>query len=90
MTRKFPNPFADTPWLAVASWTRGGRRRAACRFRMVESGDRLRLAIEALLHVRVAGEVRRQDLDRHRAVQARVGGLVDLAHAAGADGCDDL
>ena len=39
---------------------------------------------------RVAGEVRRQDLDRDHAVQARVAGAVDLAHAPGAQRREDF
>ena len=58
--------------------------------RVVQAGDGLRFALEALLHLGVVGEVRRQDLDRDRAVQPRVGGLVDLAHAAGAEGAGDF
>ena len=34
---------------------------------------------------RIVGDVRRQDLDRDRAVEPRVARLVDLAHAAGAE-----
>ena len=47
--------------------------------RMIEAGDRLRFAIEALLHVGVTGKVHGQNLDGDRAVQARVRGLIDLA-----------
>ena len=53
--------------------------------RMVQRGDGLRLALEPLLHLGIVGEVGREDLDRDRAVQPRVGRLVDLAHAAGAE-----
>ena len=44
-----------------------------------------RFALEALLHPG-SREVRRQDLDGDRAVQPRVARLVDLAHAARAEG----
>ena len=53
--------------------------------RMAERGDRLRLALEAEAELRVAGEVRRQHLDRDGAVEARVARAVDLAHAARAE-----
>ena len=36
--------------------------------------------------VRVGADVGRQDLDGDRAIEARVAGLVDLPHAACADG----
>ena len=39
---------------------------------------------------RVADQVRRQDLDGHRAVEADVGGPVDFAHPTGAEGVDDF
>ena len=52
----------------------------------LKRGDRARLAVEALAQRRVGGELRGQDLDRDRAIEPRVARLVDLAHAAGADG----
>ena len=58
--------------------------------RMVQAGDGLRFALEALLHFGVVGEMRREDLDRHGAVQPRVGRLVDFAHPARADQREDL
>jgi len=39
---------------------------------------------------RAAGQLRRQYLDRHVALEARVAGAVDLAHAAGAEHGHDL
>ncbi len=57
---------------------------------MRERRDGLRLAVEALLHLGIQREVRRQHLDGDRAVQPRVGGLVDLPHAARADGREDF
>ena len=54
--------------------------------RMIERRDRARLALEALAQLRVGRERRRQDLDRDRAVEPRVAGAVDFAHAAGANG----
>jgi hypothetical protein len=58
--------------------------------RMIERGNRLRFTVEALLHLRVVGEVRRKHLDGDRAVQPRIGRLVHLAHAAGTERPDDL
>ncbi len=58
--------------------------------RMRDLRDRLRLALEALAQLRVRREVRRQDLDRDRALEARVPRLVDLAHPTGADRRQDL
>ena len=52
---------------------------------MFQRGDRLRLALEPLVKLGVVFQVLGQDLDRDAAVQARVAGLVDLAHAAGAE-----
>jgi hypothetical protein len=46
--------------------------------------------LEAFAELRIGGEVGRQDLDRHRAIEARVARLVDLAHAAGASERDDF
>ena len=57
---------------------------------MVERGDGARLALEACPQVRIVSDVARQDLDRDRAIEARVARLVDLAHAAGADGRREL
>jgi hypothetical protein len=42
------------------------------------------------LKLRVAGELRGQDLDRDDAIEPRVAGPIDLAHATGPDGRDDL
>ena len=59
--------------------------------RMVQRGDGLRFALEALLAFRNRSrQVRREHLDGDRAVQPRVGRLVDLAHAAGAERREDL
>jgi len=53
--------------------------------RVVERSDGLGLALEALPALRVRCHARREDLQRDLAVQARVLGLEDLAHAADAD-----
>ena len=47
--------------------------------RVCELGDRARFAIEAVAELRVGGEGGVEDLDRDRAIQPRVGGLVNLA-----------
>ena len=52
---------------------------------MREMRDRPRLAIESLAELRVRGERLRQDLDRDRAIQARVPRFIDLAHTARAE-----
>ena len=58
--------------------------------RMVELRDRPRLALEALAELRIGRERVGQDLDRDGAIEARVAGPVDLAHAAGAEGGEDF
>ena len=62
------------------------RRRAACRCSGGSARRSSALRDRSALHVGVVGEMRRQHLDGHRAVQPGVGGLVDLAHSACADG----
>ena len=57
---------------------------------MMELGEELRFTLEPRQALPVFGERRRQDLDRHLALEARVGGAVDLAHAALADLGEDL
>ena len=57
--------------------------------RMAQGGDGLRLALEALQPVGVGGHVRRQDLQRHLAVELRVLCQEDGAHAALANLADD-
>ena len=52
---------------------------------VVEGRNRLRLLEEALLRGVVAGQIGRQDLDRHLTVEVRVVGRVDDPHAAGAE-----
>ena len=52
--------------------------------RMVEGGSGPRFALETLQRLRVAGDLRRQELEGHKAAQARVLRLVDDAHAAAA------
>ena len=52
---------------------------------MVQAGEDLRLPLEAGQAVGISREGVREDLEGDLAVQLRVGGLVDLAHAALAD-----
>ena len=53
--------------------------------RVVERGERLRLALEAHQAIRIAGERRRQHLDGDVAIELRVAGAIHLAHAARAE-----
>jgi hypothetical protein len=52
---------------------------------MAEAGQRLRLAFEPLLPLRVGGNILGQDLDGDGAVKPCISRLVDLSHAARAD-----
>ena len=54
--------------------------------RVVQRGDGAGLSLEPLLQVWVTRHMLGQDLDSDGAVQARVAGFVDLAHAPGAEG----
>jgi hypothetical protein len=56
---------------------------------VVEGGDGARLSLEPLESIGIAGQLGRQDLERHAAVEPGIVGLVDLAHAARAEGPDD-
>ena len=58
--------------------------------RMIQCGDRLRFTFESLLHFGIVGKLRRQHLDRHRAIQAGIRRFVDFAHPAGANWRDDI
>jgi hypothetical protein len=58
--------------------------------RVVQGGDRLRLALEPLARNGVVGKDRREQLQRHAAVESGVFGYEDLSHAAPAEGFDDL
>jgi hypothetical protein len=55
-----------------------------------ETRDRLGLALEPLLQIRVSRHMLGQHVDGDGAIEAGVGGLVDLAHPAFAEGGDDL
>ena len=58
--------------------------------RVRERRDGLGFPIETQPCVRIAGQGRREDLDRDGAVQARVVRLVDLPHPPGADAGEDF
>ena len=58
--------------------------------RVVQRGDEPRLAREPLAGRGVDDARPGDDLDRDRALEARVAGAVDRAHAAGADLAGDL
>src|SRR5262245_37671274 len=52
---------------------------------MTERGGELRLPEKALAELLVGCQLRRDQLERHRAVERGIGGPVDDAHAAPAD-----
>jgi hypothetical protein len=58
--------------------------------RVVERGERLRLALEAREPVGIASHLRREHLERHVAPELRVGGAIHFAHAARANRRGDL
>jgi hypothetical protein len=53
--------------------------------RMIERGDRSRLALEAFAQSRVARHACAEDLDGNNAIESRVHGAIDLAHSAGSE-----
>ena len=57
---------------------------------MSQLRDGAGLAVEPFAQARVGGERFRQSLDGDGSPQARIQGLVDLAHSSGAGGTDDL
>src|SRR5262245_34707681 len=57
---------------------------------MVQRSKQLGFAFEAADAMRVAGDDVRERFDRDVAVEFRVAGPVDLAHASGTDGPDDF
>ena len=57
---------------------------------VAQGGDGAGLTLESLSHVRPVGQMRRQHLDGDDPVQARVTGLVDLAHPTRAHLRQDL
>ncbi len=50
--------------------------------RMIQRRNSARLALEPLLGLRILRKMRRQNLDSHGAVEARVARAIHLAHAA--------
>ena len=58
--------------------------------RVGELRDRAGLTIEAFAELRIGRERLRKDFHRDRAIEPRVSGFVDLAHAAGPKGGEDL
>ncbi len=58
--------------------------------RMVQRGDRPRLALEALAQIRVGGHVRRQDFDCDNSLEARITRPVDLSHPPGPNEPEDF
>ena len=57
---------------------------------VVQSGNGSGFLLEALAARGVASEIIGQDFDRDFTIEARVAGLVDLAHPARADGLEDF
>ena len=57
---------------------------------VVQGGNSPGLALKPLLEIGISRDMFRQHLDGNRAVQAGVGGLVNLAHAPSAKGGVDL
>jgi hypothetical protein len=53
---------------------------------MTQRGERLGLAFEALLEVRVGGDVFGEDFDSDGAIQAGVASFVNFAHPTRTDG----
>src|SRR5215204_812808 len=57
---------------------------------MIERRDRARLALEALTQLPVPRERCGQDFDRYDTLEARIAGAIHLAHAAFAQGGENL
>ena len=58
--------------------------------RVRQRGDRARLGLEPPPHLGIGRDVRRHHLDGDVAIEPRVARAIHLAHAAGADGFEDL
>ena len=58
--------------------------------RMIQRRERLRFALEPREPLGIGGERLGQDLDRDVATELRVARAIDLAHAAGPEGGEDL
>ena len=57
---------------------------------MMQLGQDLRFPLESSKPLGVLGKRCRKDLDRNLSIELGVGGAIDLAHATGAQGGDDL
>ena len=57
---------------------------------MIQRSDSSCLAFEAGSQIRIVSDFTRQNLDRHRAIEAGVAGFVDLAHATRAKRAEDF
>src|SRR5271166_1229816 len=57
---------------------------------MVQRRGRLRFLLKTAQPVGISRKVRRQDLDRHFALQSRVAGAVHFAHSARTKGAEDF
>jgi hypothetical protein len=58
--------------------------------RMIQTGNRLRFALEALLASRVRGKMSREDLDSDSTFQSCVPGAINLSHPARAERLNNL
>jgi len=56
----------------------------------MQLGQDLRFPLESSKPLGVLGKRCRKDLDRNLSIELGVGGAIDLAHATGAQGGDDL
>ena len=65
-------------------------RRSRAMLRMIQRGEDLRFALEAREPLGIGDERVGQDLDGDVPLQPRVARAIDFAHAAGAEGDDDL
>jgi len=57
---------------------------------VMQLGQDLRFPLESSKPLGVLGKRCRKDLDRNLSIELGVGGAIDLAHATGAQGGDDL
>jgi len=57
---------------------------------VVQARNRARLLLEAMAELRILGKVVRQDFDGHGALEPRVSGFIDLAHAPSSNGRGDF
>ena len=58
--------------------------------RMAQGGDGSRFAIKPVPELLVGGQLCRENLDRHRAIETCVASLVDFAHPAGTERRENL